>query len=122
MGYRSDVGLCLSAEGMAELDKALATLDASNDYEADMKGYIHDLFKPDLAKKDASGAAAWLWPDLKWYSDYEDVQFVETFLKSLDEDYYYFLRIGEDIDDTEEQGWFWDNPFGMRLERSIQFD
>lgn len=122
MGYRSDIGLCLSARGMEELNKALAALDAGTDCTQEEKTWIHELFTCPAPKNSADGAGAWAWDGLKWYTDYRDVQWVEDFLNGLNEEDYYFLRIGDDIDDTEERGWLWDNPFGMRLVRSIQFD
>jgi hypothetical protein len=32
---------------------------------------------------------------------------------------YYFIRIGEENDDTEVRGCFWDNPFGFELSRGM---
>ena len=33
--------------------------------------------------------------------------------------HYYFIRVGEDYNDIEVNGGFWDNSFGMRIERRI---
>lgn len=122
MGYRSDIGICLSTNGMEELKKALTALDAGTACSQEEKTWIHELFTCPAPKSSPYGAGAWSWDGLKWYTDYRDVQWVEDFLGSFNDEDYYFLRIGDDIDDTEERGYFWDNPFGMSLSRSIHFD
>ena len=40
-------------------------------------------------------------------------------LKELDDEDYRFIRIGEDYDDTEVMGSFWDNPFDFELTRGM---
>jgi hypothetical protein len=81
------------------------------------------LFASAETKRDEdSGAAAYHWQWLKWYPDYPDVAFVESFLKTLAEESYLFIRVGESDDDTEYRGGFWENPLGMCLVRGIAFD
>jgi hypothetical protein len=69
-----------------------------------------------------SGAVAYHWEYLKWYSDYDDVSFFESFMETLDGNDYLFIRLGKSDDDNEIEGSFWDNPFGMCMLRSISFD
>ena len=69
-----------------------------------------------------SGAVAWLWEYLKWYTDYADVAFFKNLTKNLDYNDYFFISVGKSDDDTESHGGFWDNPFGMCLVRGIVFD
>ena len=120
MGYRSDVGLCLTDTGKKILDARLAELDAGSDSTQ----HIHELLNAPREKREdqESGAVAWLWEHLKWYANYKDVAFFENLLRDLDYDDYYFIRVGEDNDDTEVHGGFWDNPLGMCLVRGIAFD
>lgn len=120
MGYRSDVGLCLSGEGKKILDEKLAALAP----EADSTRYIHELLNHyrDKREDQESGDIAWLWEDLKWYDDHADVIFIETLLNDLDEQDFLFIRVGESDDDTEFRGRFWENPFDMRLLRGVAFD
>jgi len=120
MGYRSDVGLCLTENGKKTLEAKFTELEAG----AASTGYIHDLLNPPRNKHEdpESGAVAWLWEYLKWYTDYEDVAFFENLMNDLDYDDYYFIRMGESDDDVEIRGGFWENPFGMCLVRSIVFD
>jgi len=37
----------------------------------------------------------------------------------LESDDFLFLRIGEDMNDNEERGSFWDNPFELSILRTI---
>lgn len=67
-----------------------------------------------------SGAAVWHWAWSKWYSDFPEVAFVESLMHEMNDEDYRFIRIGEDYDDTEVRGCFWENPFGMELNRSIE--
>jgi hypothetical protein len=76
----------------------------------------------ELREDKESAAAAYLWRDIKWYSDYPEVSFVETFLAVEEDDDYLFIRIGESDDDTDYRGAYWENPLGMHLVRGIAFD
>jgi hypothetical protein len=118
MGYRSDVGLCLTATGRETLDARLAALNP----DTDNTRYIHELLNSPRDKREDDGAVAWLWESLKWYSDYDDVGFIENLLNDLDSEDYLFIRVGESDDDTEYRGGFWENTFGMCLVRGIAFD
>ncbi|MDR2050263.1 MAG: hypothetical protein LBQ63_00595 [Deltaproteobacteria bacterium] len=119
MGYRSEVGLCLDAAGEKTLAEALQNLETHNEHA----GSIRELFASAERKQDEdSGAAAYYWDWLKWYQDYPDVVFAESFLESLENDDYLFIRVGKSDADTEYRGEFWENPLGMCLVRGIAFD
>jgi hypothetical protein len=119
MGYRSDVGLCLTENGKKILEARLSELEP----DADKTTYVHELLDSRRKREDQeSGAVAWLWEHLKWYWDFEDVSFFESLMNDLGHDDYYFIRVGEDDDDTDVRGGFWENPFGMSLLRGITFD
>lgn len=66
-----------------------------------------------------TGAEAYLWECVKWYDDFKEVSFLEELMQELNEQDYLFIRTGEDYDDTEVQGYFWDNPFDLKLSRAI---
>ena len=65
------------------------------------------------------------WDWIKWYDGYEDVQLINRFLDKLsdrDEDYS-FIRIGEDVDDTERCGNYNEGYCDIiHLEHSIYID
>jgi hypothetical protein len=117
MGYRSDAGLCLTRTGKNALDARLAELEP----EAEGAENIHALLNSPRDKREEDGAITWLWESLKWYSDYQDVAFIENLLNELDTEDYLFICVGESDDDTEYRGGFWDNPFAMGLGRCIVF-
>ena len=119
MGYRSDVGFCLSAKGKEALDAALAEAEKSKEHYTLVMGLL-DKANSRITADD--GTVAYLWQNLKWYADYSDVSFIENLLHSLDHNDYLFIRVGESDDDTEIHGGFWNNPFGMCLVRGIVFD
>ena len=125
MGYRSEIGLCLDASAQAQLEAGLLKLanekgaaNASTEMDP-----IQGLFQSaELRKDEDSGSAAYYWPSLKWYDDFPEVRFIESFLQELDEGVYLFIRLGESDDDTEIKGAFWDNPLQMSMIRTITFD
>ncbi len=43
-------------------------------------------------------------------------------MNCLEEDDYRFIRVGEDNDDTEVQGNYWDDPFDLTLCRNIHLE
>lgn len=63
---------------------------------------------------------------MKWFTGdlvyYRDIHFIESVLAELDESDYYFIRIGEDTDDNEIRGLWFDNPFAIILHREIVLD
>ena len=121
MGYRSDVTLALTGDTLVAFRDKLASLP-----EKDRKE-IEPLFT-EYADKHLTdeNAECWLWKDIKWYTDwpqyYPDIDFVDKFLNDANEDNYYFIRIGEEYDDNEIRGDWWDNPFGITFTREIVLD
>lgn len=117
MGYRSDVALCLSQNGISALTEKL---DKSSPAIRDEAKELLDHPKNHFTDS-ATGSQFWYWEGLKWYEDFPDVGFIEHLMGKLDIKEYLFIRIGEDSDDNEIQGAYWNNPFGMCLSRSIEF-
>lgn len=121
MGYYSDVALTLTKKGLKELQESL---DAANITQK-TKDEVKELFKYSQKHSldSSSGSKMWYWDSIKWY-DYEpeyfpEVDFISSFLNSLDSEEYLFLRIGEDLDDIETLGEYWDNPFDLGISRRI---
>ena len=122
MGYYSDVALCLTKAGAAQLATAIKARVSSTPTDFACSA-IKDLIGGEPAHKDVdSGAVAFFWSCIKWYADFAAVAFVENFMADLEDTEYYFIRVGEDYDDIEVNGGFWDNPLGMRFARGITFD
>ena len=117
MGYRSDVGLALSKVGADSLQKKLSSLD--KDSETFFK--VTELLKyaRKHMKHEETGSELYLWDYLKWYDSYSEVRFIEDLMGELEDEEFLFLRIGEDMNDNEEKGSFWDNPFELSILRTI---
>jgi hypothetical protein len=94
MGYYSDVAVGMSAENFKllwEKEKELV----------DEQGSILDMMS-EFIDRPEDGTVVMIWHYFKWYG--ELVKRIEKFLDEIDErnESYYFLRIGEDLDDIEE--------------------
>ena len=123
MGYRSEVGLALTRQGVETLEKRLAAPDIDEEVRLCIREFLDHSDKH--AKDEESGHEAWYWDYLKWYADdpvhFPEVDFIEKLLSELSYEDFRFIRIGEDYDDTEMRGGFWENPFDMELGRYISF-
>ena len=114
MGYYSDVALVLSAHATAKLFKYTKS-KPQNNINTNLINH------PEKHLKDSSGAEFFYWESVKWYEDFPEVQWIEKFINSLKQDEYLFIRVGELIDDVEELGTFYSNPFDVRFSRQILF-
>jgi hypothetical protein len=117
MGYRSDVGLALSKAGADSLQKKLNSLDKDSVIFFNVTELLKYAYKHQ--KHEETGAELFLWDYLKWYDNYSDVRFIEDLMVELEDEEFLFLRIGEDRNDNEERGSFWDNPFQLSILRTI---
>ena len=116
MGYRSHVGICLAQDAFTRLEAKIQTLSQSLQEE------VRSLFEDSEFTREGEGNRAWYWEGFKWYSSDPDIVFLAGYLSDLDDELYLYIRVGENLDDVEYRGRFWDNPFGMRLTRGIGFD
>lgn len=117
MGYRSDVGLTLTKEAVLTLHYKASKMDKNS---AAYQSVIDMLTYPEKHHTDTdSGAEAYLWSSLKWYHGYPEIDFFEELMDILDPEQFLFCRIGENLDDAEERGCFWDNSFNLGILRTI---
>jgi hypothetical protein len=121
MGYISQAGLCLDDKGRQQLEARITDLQGISDKSAH-KAITGFLASADLKRDHESGAVVYCWDCVKWYDDFPEISQLESFMESLEDEDYLFIRIGESEDDMEKNGEFWDNPFGMSLVRKIGFD
>lgn len=117
MGYRSEAALCIDKNGKSALKVKLD--EANKETQKIVREFLAHSDKH-LADSESS-SELWFWDWIKWYSDYPEIGFMENLLNQMDTEHFLFIRIGEDSDDSEVQGAYWDNPFGMCLSRSIEF-
>lgn len=107
MGYRSEVAFVVKRSAFNDMWKIdPVTMAAVTEY-ADSVTKCED-------------SVLVLWNDIKWYTDTEIGKF-ENLMNNLENDDYHFLRLGEDYNDSEEQGGYWDNPFDTRISRSLDY-
>ncbi len=117
MGYRSDIGLALTQSAVQRMHQKLNTLDKNSEAFSVITDFIA---YADKHYEDAdTKAKVYLWNYVKWYDDFKEVNFLEELMQELNEQDYLFIRIGEDYDDTEVRGDFWDNPFALEINRGI---
>ena len=111
MGYRSEVTLVVDREGFANLCKNI-----SSD--------LHELVKMTDNFVQKEDAFLFCWDHIKWYEDgfYPEISAISNALRAMDNKHYHFCRIGEDREDVEENGSFWDNPFHTEIIREVSKD
>ena len=91
MGYRSDVGIALYTKDFNTMIKRVKALKDKSIYEL-----INDA---DKYTADEDKVTILYFSDVKWYTDFKGVQWIEHFIKKVQS---VFIRIGEELDDNEE--------------------
>lgn len=126
MGYRSEVILAVGPEVMPQF---LTTLAKSPEARAlcfqEYDNKINDYC-------DVKGAMLFRWANIKWYDSYEGVAALQDFIDWCEgediavepegkmvqaSEYYRFVRIGDEMDDNETQGY----GFDIHIERSVTY-
>ena len=124
MGYRSEVCIGMTDDA-ARLFKTI--LD-----HVPQTGEVHSLVEGGLDQGlDSGGSTGYketnmdceirlYWDYVKWYDGYDDVGFITSFLEDcIPEEDYRFVRIGEESDDVEESGDYYDSD--IYVQRSISW-
>lgn len=111
MGYRSEVGIILSAEAyellVCELEKERVDRIVSNNNPQAFNATIElldameDGGAPYLPENSTDIIFYYSW--IKWYDSYDEIQFIERMLDMMEERdlAYSFLRIGEENQDID---------------------
>lgn len=111
MGYRSEVGMILSAESyellVCELEKERVDRILNNNNPQAFNATIElldameDDGAPDLPENSTDIIFYYTW--IKWYDSYDEIQFIERVLDMMEERdlAYSFLRIGEENQDID---------------------
>ena len=124
MGYRSEVILAVGPEVMPQF---MVTMAKSEEARKLCWSDHCEMIKDYAGEK---GAFLFRWGGIKWYDSYEEIQAIIDFIdwcenesievegKEVDAcNYYRFVRIGEEMDDNEAQGW----GFDIHIERSASY-
>ena len=92
MGYRSEVGIALYTKDYKTMLKRVKELKKNKE--------PYELIKnADKYSADNGKITILYFSDVKWYTDFKEVQWVENFIKKVQS---VFIRIGEELDDNEE--------------------
>ena len=109
MGYRSEVSLELKKE-TNDLFQALYAQKFPEDIE----------FLSSSIEKETDKATLYFWDHIKWYDTYPEVSFITKFISELDENDYRFVRLGEEYEDNETDGY--SEEFNLNIQRSIYWE
>ena len=124
MGYRSEVILAIGPEVMPQFMVTMAkSPEARNMCWSESDNLIKDYCS-------IKGAFLFRWSHIKWYDSFEEVAAIQDFIdwcetetvevdgKEMDaSEFYRFVRIGEEMDDNDVQGW----GFDIHIERSATY-
>ena len=120
MGYRSEFAIEIHKDLQGDFLTFLNTEKLMSEIFGDMSDFHLD--------KDYQGEGHWLFTadDIKWYAsfdDYADIQMFEKFMDAMEEvvekrEKYRFIRIGEEIEDIEYRGDWYDSD--IHVKRQIQ--
>ncbi len=117
VGYRSDVGWACDP-AVAEVIDAVLELNPKQD-----NSDVHSLI--DMGRDSHWGSDRTdrlFFEHVKWYESYNDVDMFNRLMEMLDayglDDFYGFIRIGEETDDIEQRGVPYE--FDMYINRSIE--
>ena len=131
MGYRSVVALAVSEKMMPHFLGHLSQCD-----DAAYKLVFMEADKK-IEDYDGDGTTMFLWESIKWYDSYPEVRAITDFvsmstdyLSSICEDveefhcgnygeHFRFVRMGENNEDVEEEGWLCCDDIGVRRELSF---
>ena len=123
MGYRSEVCIGVTDDASRLFRTLLDHLPEHHEVKQLIKDAESQRYQPweDQHKSpDADCEDKMYWQYVKWYEGYECVDFIESFLADcIPEEDYRFVRIGEESDDVEERGEYWDAE--IYIQRAISW-
>ena len=112
MGYRSDVAVIITAENKDNFKR----------YVEELKSMQTGDFADEIKDNGVDGIRI-SFSDIKWYRDFgfEEIDEFEEWLDKIEEDgeSYHFVRIGEDLDDVEENI-VGDPKYWVYIERKLE--
>ena len=123
MGYRSEVCIGLTDDASRLFRTILDHIPEGHEIHAlvnDASTMANQVWSDQHKKPEGDCEDKLYWDSIKWYEGFEDVDFIENFLSEcLSEEEYRFVRIGEESDDVEERGEFYDSD--IYVHRSISW-
>ena len=92
MGYRSEVAITMKTKDYNTMVRRAKALKNQVVYNLINNADIYE------TEEDKIITLYWGW--IKWYSEYYEISWIKKFIRSIDST---FVRLGEDVDDTEEE-------------------
>ena len=121
MGYRSDVAIAIHKDLQGDFLTFLNTESLMADIFGERSDFTLD--------KDYKGEGHWLFTadSIKWYTtweEYRDIRMFEKFMETMQEDEtkeekFRFLRIGEEVEDIEFRGGWYEADIYVKREIQI---
>ena len=122
MGYRSDVCIAMTDSATRLMKAIISHLPEHHEVHHlinDDAGNFRDITKSQIANQDFDCDSKMYFEYVKWYEGYEDVSFIEEVLNSIDDEEWLITRVGEDQNDIEQTGSYYDSD--VYVSRSIQW-
>lgn len=122
MGYRSDVCIALTDSASRLVKTIISHLPEGHEALELVKhdsGTFIDITPKDITNPDFDCDSKMYFEHVKWYERYDDVSFIEEVIHSLDEEDYLVTRVGEDQNDIEQTGSYWDSD--VYVSRKIEW-
>lgn len=130
MGYYSDVGIVFKKDEYVKflnnyekrMEKYKEDPDKIKTLE-EMKKVIEEIKQISSNKEDV----LLYFDDIKWY-DYDEeyfcdiVEIMNIIKEDLEENNFFYIRKGEDLDDIEELGYYYDNEFNLNIQTQIVYN
>jgi hypothetical protein len=123
MGYRSEVVVAFNQQAARILSHARTSNEGQEDKDDTS---LDSLLKAADRFIEFDGSQLYFWSSIKWYDEYSGVRefhHIMSHISSGDIEgaEFYFLRIGGDLDDIEEEGDWYNNPFNIWYKKDLLF-
>lgn len=116
MGYYSEVALVFTAKG-AETMRSMI-----DEQQLGMALRTRNFLEEAMYTVDSESRAEFFhWDSVKWYLMFEEIACINSVMEELDDEDFLFIRIGEDFEDIEILGRYWENPFNLDVVRTVEF-
>jgi len=122
MGYCSDVVIALTDSATRLLKTIISHMPEDHEVHHLMDidiGTFAEILPDELNDKNKDCDSRLVFEGVKWYDGHEDVSLIEEVLMSIDEENWLFTRLGEDQDDLEQRGCYYESDVYIR--RTIEW-
>lgn len=122
MGYRSDVCVALTDSATRLIKTIMTHLPKDHELNALVKedeATFHEITQQQIADQDYDCDSKMYFEQIKWYDSFEDVGLILEILNHVDDEEWLITRVGQDTDDIEQNGSYWDSD--VYISRRIEW-